>query len=178
MGWGPAVGPQIRLTFQRVEPVALPTSHGRGRDNMEPSLRVGQLAEATRVPAKTIRYYERVGVLPAPSRSPAGYREYDRRDIHRLLFIRRARFLGVPLAQLRDLTAGLQGAGCATMRPRLQRLVTEQLGAVQQQKSRIASARTATHGCIQTTRNSGGLVRRQGLPLLGRGEPRLTISAR
>jgi len=111
---------------------------------MEPSLRVGQLAEATRVPVKTIRYYERVGVLPAPSRSPAGYREYDRRDIHRLLFIRRARFLGVPLAQLRDLTAGLQGAGCATMRPRLQRLVTEQLGAVQQQKSRIASARTAT----------------------------------
>jgi DNA-binding transcriptional MerR regulator len=178
VGWGPAVGPQIRLTFQRVEPVALPTSHGRGRDNMEPSLRVGQLAEATRVPAKTIRYYERVGVLPAPSRSPAGYREYDRRDIHRLLFIRRARFLGVPLAQLRDLTAGLQGAGCATMRPRLQRLVTEQLGAVQQQKSRIASARTATLGCIQTTRNSGGLVRRQGLPLLGRGEPRLTISAR
>ena len=100
---------------------------------MEPSLRVGQLAEVTSVPAKTIRYYEQVGVLPAPSRSAAGYRQYYRRDIHRLLFIRRARSLGLPLAQLRDLTAGFEGEGCATMRPRLQRLVAEQLRAVLQQ---------------------------------------------
>ena len=100
---------------------------------MEPPLRVGQLAEATSVSAKTIRYYELVGVLPAPSRSAAGYRQYDRRDIHRLLFVRRARSLGLPLGQLRDLTAGLEGEGCATMRPRLQRLVREQLRAVKQQ---------------------------------------------
>jgi DNA-binding transcriptional MerR regulator len=100
---------------------------------MEPPLRVGQLAEATRVPAKTIRYYEQVGVLPAASRSAAGYRQYYRRDIHRLLFVRRARSLGLPLSQLRDLTAGLEGEGRGTMRPRLQRLVTEQLRAVQQQ---------------------------------------------
>jgi DNA-binding transcriptional MerR regulator len=100
---------------------------------MEPPLRVGQLAEATSVPAKTIRYYEQVGVLPTPPRSAAGYRQYYRRDIHRLLFVRRARSLGLPLAQLRDLTTGLDGEGCATMRPRLQRLVTEQLSAVQQQ---------------------------------------------
>ena len=100
---------------------------------MEPPLRVGQLAEATSVPTKTIRYYEQVGVLPAASRSAAGYRQYYRRDIHRLLFVRRARSLGLPLAQLRDLTAGLEGENCATMRPRLQRLVTEQLRVVQQQ---------------------------------------------
>jgi DNA-binding transcriptional MerR regulator len=100
---------------------------------MEPPLRVGQLAEATSMPAKTIRYYEQVGVLPARSRSAAGYRQYYRRDIDRLLFVRRARSLGLPLAQLRDLTAGLEGEGCATIRPRLQRLVTEQLRVVQQQ---------------------------------------------
>jgi MerR family transcriptional regulator, copper efflux regulator len=100
---------------------------------MEPPLKVGQLAEATSVPAKTIRYYEQVGVLPAASRNAAGYRQYYRRDIDRLLFVRRARSLGLPLVQLRDLTAGLEGVGCATMRPRLQRLVTEQLRAVQQQ---------------------------------------------
>jgi DNA-binding transcriptional MerR regulator len=100
---------------------------------MEPPLRVGQLAEATSVPAKTIRYYEQVGVLPAASRSAAGYRQYYHRDIHRLLFVRRARSLGLSLSQLRDLTAGLEGEGCGTIRPRLQRLVTEQLRAVQQQ---------------------------------------------
>jgi DNA-binding transcriptional MerR regulator len=85
------------------------------------------------VPTKTIRYYEQVGVLPAASRSAAGYRQYYRRDIDRLLFVRRARSLGLPLARLRDLRAGLEGAGCATMRPQLQRLVTEQLRVVKEQ---------------------------------------------
>jgi len=106
---------------------------------MQPPLTVGQLAEVTSVPAKTIRYYEQVGVLPLPSRNPAGYRQYYRRDINRLLFVRRARSLGLPLSQLRDLTAGLEGEGCATLRPRLRGLVIEQLRAVQQQ---IAELRT------------------------------------
>jgi hypothetical protein len=60
---------------------------------MERPLTVGQLARATGVPAKTIRYYEQVGVLPVPKRSGAGYRHYSRHDVHRLLFIRRARAL-------------------------------------------------------------------------------------
>jgi len=100
---------------------------------MEPPLKVGELAKAAGVPAKTIRYYEQVGVLPEASRSAAGYRQYRRRDIHRLLFVRRARYLGLPLSQLRDLTAGLEGKGCATLRPRLQRVVSEQLRTVRQQ---------------------------------------------
>jgi MerR family transcriptional regulator, copper efflux regulator len=104
---------------------------------MEQPLRVGQLAHATGVPAKTIRYYEQVGVLPVATRSAAGYRQYYRRDIHRLLFVRRARSLALPLSQLRDLTAGLEGEGCGTMRPRLQRLVSDQLRAVQQQIAKL-----------------------------------------
>ena len=60
---------------------------------MERPLTVGQLAHATGVPAKTIRYYEQVGVLPVPRRSATGYRHYSRHDVHRLLFIRRARAL-------------------------------------------------------------------------------------
>jgi DNA-binding transcriptional MerR regulator len=100
---------------------------------MERPLTVGQLARATSVPAKTIRYYEQVGVLPAARRSAAGYRQYFRHDIHRLVFIRRARALGLSLAHVKVLTAELDGVQCATMRPRLQVLVSEQLRAVQQQ---------------------------------------------
>jgi DNA-binding transcriptional MerR regulator len=44
----------------------------------------------------TIRYYEQVGVLPVPRRSDAGYRQDSRHDVHRLLFIRRARPLPAP----------------------------------------------------------------------------------
>ena len=100
---------------------------------MERPLTVGQLAHATDVSAKTIRYYEQVGVLPAPHRSATGYRQYSRHDVHRLLFIRRARALGLSLANLRALTAELDSGECLTMRPRLHALVTEQLRTVQQQ---------------------------------------------
>jgi DNA-binding transcriptional MerR regulator len=100
---------------------------------MERPLTVGQLAHATGVPAKTIRYYEQVGVLPMPRRSEAGYRHYSRHDVHRLLFIRRARALGLSLVNLKVLTAELESGACAAMRPRLQALVTEQLRTVQQQ---------------------------------------------
>ncbi len=100
---------------------------------MERPLTVGQLARATGVPAKTIRYYEQVGVLPMPKRSGTGYRHYSRHDVHRLLFIRRARALGLSLANLKALTAELDSGECLTMRPRLYELVTEQLRTVQQQ---------------------------------------------
>ena len=100
---------------------------------MERPLTVSQLARATGMPAKTIRYYEQIGVLPAPRRSAAGYRQYSRHDVHRLLFIRRARALGLSLANLKMLTAELDSGECLTMRPRLRALVIEQLRTVQQQ---------------------------------------------
>lgn len=100
---------------------------------MERPLTVGQLARATGVPAKTIRYYEQVGVLPTPRRSGAGYRQYSRHDVHRLLFMRRARALGLSLANLKVLMAELDSGECLTMRPRLHALVAEQLRTVQRQ---------------------------------------------
>jgi DNA-binding transcriptional MerR regulator len=100
---------------------------------MERALTVGQLAHATGVPAKTIRYYEQVGVLPVPRRSGAGYRQYSRHDVHRLLFMRRARALGLSLATLKTLTAELDRGECLTMCPHLHALVTEQLRTVRQQ---------------------------------------------
>src|SRR3989442_4030524 len=102
---------------------------------MERPLTVGQLAHTTGVPAKTIRYYEQVGVLPVPRRSGAGYRHYSRHDVHRLLFIRRARALGLSLANLKELMAELDSGECLTMRPRLHALVAEQLRTVQRQIS-------------------------------------------
>src|SRR2546430_7247357 len=100
---------------------------------MERPLTVGQLAHATGVRAKTIRYYEQVGVLPVPRRSATGYRHYSRHDVHRLLFMRRARALGLSLAHLKLLTAELDSGECLTMRPRLHALVTEQVRTVQRQ---------------------------------------------
>ena len=99
---------------------------------MDRPLTIGALARAANVSAKTIRYYEQVGVMPIPRRSPSGYRQYGQRDVHRLLFLRRARALGLSLQDLKSLTVELDRGLCETMRPRLLDLVRAQLDAVQQ----------------------------------------------
>ena len=100
---------------------------------MERPLTVGQLARATGVPAKTIRFYEQVGVLPVAERSASRYRQYSRRDVDRLVFVRRARALGLSLPKLKILTGEFRGAKCTTIRPRLQALVAGQLSTVRHQ---------------------------------------------
>ena len=94
---------------------------------------IGRVAKATGVAAKTIRYYEEIGVLPTPSRTAAGYRQYDESSVERLRFIRRARSLGLPLRQLKTLMSMLNGAAPPALRPRLLGLVRGQLSTVKRQ---------------------------------------------
>jgi DNA-binding transcriptional MerR regulator len=64
-------------------------------------LRVAELAAAVDVPPDTIRYYGRAGLLPAPDRTAAGYREYAEAAVDRLRFTRGAQRLGLRLADIR-----------------------------------------------------------------------------
>jgi DNA-binding transcriptional MerR regulator len=96
---------------------------------MTTSMTIGQLAKATGVPAKTIRYYEEVGVLPSPGRTRSGYRTYAASGVERLRFVRRARALGLPLARIRTLVAAVDGD--SAMRPRLREMVQVQLAGVE-----------------------------------------------
>ena len=66
-------------------------------------LSIGKLAKATNVSIDTIRFYEKRGLLPAPSRRPSGFREYSALDIQRLTFVRRARALGFTLEEIAEL---------------------------------------------------------------------------
>jgi DNA-binding transcriptional MerR regulator len=66
-------------------------------------LTIGELAKAANTKVETIRYYERIGLLPAPPRTAGNYRAYGRAETDRLSFIRRARDLGFPLDQVRAL---------------------------------------------------------------------------
>jgi DNA-binding transcriptional MerR regulator len=68
-------------------------------------MRIGQLAAATGVNPKTIRYYESIGLLPAPVRSTAGYRRYNDEDVERLEFIRRAQQLNLSLSEIEEILA-------------------------------------------------------------------------
>ena len=64
---------------------------------------IGDLARVTGTKVETVRYYERIGLLPAPDRTSGNYRAYDATHLNRLSFIRRARDLGFSIEQLREL---------------------------------------------------------------------------
>ena len=66
-------------------------------------LKIGDLSRETGTKVVTIRYYEKVGLLPAPVRSTGNYRSYDLQALERLRFIRRCRDLGFSLNQIREL---------------------------------------------------------------------------
>lgn len=62
-------------------------------------MRIGELAQAGRVTAKTVRYYESIGLMPAPGRTSSGYRDYGDGALARLQFIRDAQASGLTLAE-------------------------------------------------------------------------------
>lgn len=66
-------------------------------------MRISELSEHTGVPAKTIRYYEEMGLLPTPTRKPNGYREYREVDVDRLKLVAGARRLDFSLAEISEI---------------------------------------------------------------------------
>lgn len=71
--------------------------------NPLPAISIGAVAQRAGCPIETIRYYERIGLLPRPARSAGGHRIYGREQEHRLTFVRRCRDLGFTLDEVRNL---------------------------------------------------------------------------
>jgi Cu(I)-responsive transcriptional regulator len=65
-------------------------------------MNISTTAGLTGLPAKTIRYYEEIGLV-VPRRSSNGYRQYDQEQVHRLAFVQRARSLGFSIDECREL---------------------------------------------------------------------------
>jgi MerR family transcriptional regulator, copper efflux regulator len=82
------------------------------------AFRIGNLARDAGTTPPTIRYYESIGLLEAPARTGAGYREYSARARQELLFIRKAQGIGFSLEEIREIL-GLTRTGkvpCARVR--------------------------------------------------------------
>ena len=67
------------------------------------TLTIGQLGRATDTKIETIRYYEKIGLLPEPCRTTGNYRSYAAEHLQRLGFIRRSRELGFSIEEVREL---------------------------------------------------------------------------
>lgn len=85
-------------------------------------LQRGELAARTGCNPETVRYYEKIGLLAEPRRSPNGYRSYDDTQVGRLRFILRGRELGFSIEDIRGLLSLVDGGiqTCAEVRRRTQ----------------------------------------------------------
>lgn len=66
---------------------------------------IGEIAERSGVPAKTLRYYEDIGIIDPPARTPSRYRDFDSGVLERLTFIRSAQAIGLTLGEIRGIVA-------------------------------------------------------------------------
>lgn len=66
-------------------------------------MKIGELAKSTGTKVETVRYYEKIGLLPPPARTVGNYRAYDFDHLSRLSFVRRARDIGFTLEAVREL---------------------------------------------------------------------------
>lgn len=76
------------------------------------ALRVSELAQSAGVSADTIRYYERLGLLPEASRTHAGYRQFQEGDTRRIRFIKDAQRLGLTLTEIGELLKIQDNGAC------------------------------------------------------------------
>lgn len=86
-------------------------------------MKIGEIADLTRVSTKTIRYYEEIGLLPEPERESNGYRYYGAETVRQLQFVHYAQTAGLTLGEIRQvLEIRSQGrAPCVHVRELLNR---------------------------------------------------------
>jgi len=66
-------------------------------------MNIGEVAKASELPTKTVRYYADIGLVLPSSRSQTGYRQYDEAELKKLIFVRRARAFGFTIDECREL---------------------------------------------------------------------------
>ena len=108
---------------------------------MKAGVTIGELAKEVHLNPKTIRYYEEVGLLSKPRRSESGYRLYSKYEADRLRLVRRAKILGLSLAEIKELVEYAVDGRCNTLEQRLLSLVEAKLGEIDQKIQDLATFR-------------------------------------
>lgn len=126
---------------------------------------IGQLSRASGVGIDAIRFYERKGLLPAAARRASGYRVYERRDVDRLGFIRRAQGFGFSLEEIAVLMRSREQAGGVAAAKALAQV---KLAALEEQAAELLKLKAELAQLVKQCSGAGEAV---DCPILGAFEP-------
>jgi len=102
-------------------------------------MRIGEVAAALAVRPDTLRYYEKIGLMPKAGRSAGGARSYGEREISRLRFIKRAQKMGFSLADIAGLLGFRENPGGA--KPQVRELAQQKLAEIEAQLTDLTTLR-------------------------------------
>ena len=110
-------------------------------------MKIQDLSQMTGVSAKTIRYYEEIGLLPAPARTENNYRQYSEQDVERLRLVAGARRLDLSLDDIQEILAlrDHREAPCRVLLERMEQKaneIAERIHALQRLESELRALRT------------------------------------
>lgn len=138
----------------------------------ERSLQIGAIAAAAGMTPDAVRYYERLGLLPAPARTSGRFRTYSADTLSRLRFIQQAKRLGLRLQDIRELLTPARGRPrdqCAHVRALLARHLADVEARLRELKDFRRTLEDALSQCDRALRTNG----RIGCPVVDQlGETR------
>ncbi len=116
-----------------------------------PKLLIGRVAAETGVNIRTLRFYEREGVLPTAARRPSGYRTYPPETVSLVRFIKRAQALGYTLAEVKELLAlrDTRGAACADVQRNASHKLADVQGRIRQLQAMARALLKLLSSCAQ-----------------------------
>lgn len=109
-------------------------------------MNIGDVAERSGLPAKTIRYYEDIGLI-APARDANGYRRFAESDLHKLAFLARARALGFTIEDCRALLALYEDQGRASAD--VKRIARDHLAQIERKIDELQSMRATLNDLVE-----------------------------
>lgn len=144
-----------------------PRTEAAARAPGEPALAIGEVCARLGLSARTVRYYEELGLLPGVRRREGGRRVYGPDELERLRFIQRLKALGLPLAEIRELNAvHAIGGSTRAMLARLDDLLGRRLDEIVVRMAELARLRD------EIAKYRGRVTSRIGALGAGRGRSR------
>jgi len=125
----------------------------------EKNLRIGEVSQLLGMSADTLRYYEKINLLPAVNRTPSGIRLYYKKDLSRLKFIQRAQKMNFSLAEIGDLLKMREDPQNA--RDEVRRLTASKMQEVEEHLGELTSLRNEMQLLLNLCRGS-----KDGCPII------------